>query len=177
MNPAEAKELIAVLMAVYPKHPVQAQTPVAYAMVLRDVPIAEAMTAAEAWMRSSPHFPTPADLIGILAEASATTPEWEIAWAEVMRTIKTWGTYITHQIHPAGPWPGWSSEVLVQAVRHVGGYEAICAADLDKLPTVRAQFRDWFRAARDREVKAIKLGPALAPGGATVRAIREGAAD
>jgi hypothetical protein len=172
----EAQELIAVLMAVYPKHPVQTQTPRAYAMVMRDISVEDAMGAAEAWMRTSPHFPTPADLIGILAEARAVTPAWEDAWAEVMRTMKTWGPYITHQIHPAGPFPGWSSDALAAAVQAAGGYEAICMCEMDKLPTLRAQFRDFFKARRERELTAIRRGPAL-PAGDNVRPLREGAAD
>lgn len=169
MNLTETKKLLAVLKSIYPTHPILEETPIGYQMALSEITYEQGMAAAQVWIRTNQFFPKPSELLGLLAEARTETPDWEVGWGEVMRAIKAWGTYIGHKVHPAGPFPGWSSTTLEGAIRHVGGYEAICAADRDDLPTMRAQFRDYWTRSRRREVTALQIGA----GGSGLTAIGE----
>ena len=96
--------------------------------------------------------------------------EWEAAWTELMKVIRTYGldrnptTYWTGDGPTQGPaFPGWSSELVAEAVALVG-YRAVCMAEEAQQATIRAQFRDAYTKARKRHLLKVQTGVAALPG-------------
>jgi hypothetical protein len=164
MNRNEAAKLVAILSAAYPSAPTRTETAYAYHLALSDVPYPAAERAVAILIRTSTFMPTPAEIRGVLAEAATGIDPWETAWGELMTTIRRHGSYLfRHAAHR--DWPGWSDELVAAAVNHVG-YEQVCAADAEQLPTIRAQFRNVYEAGAKRRTKAIQTGDAALPAGA-----------
>jgi hypothetical protein len=164
MNRKEAAQLVAVMAAAYPTAKVQDETAVAYHLLLSDVPYDAAVRAFTILGRTSKFMPTPAEIREVLADAVSDIDPWETAWDELMTTIRRHGSYLfRHAAHR--DWPGWSDELVAAAVNHVG-YEQVCAADAEQLPTIRAQFRNVYEAGAKRRTKAIQTGDAALPAGA-----------
>jgi len=161
MTTKETARILAVLQEIWDDMVVSESTVMAWHMAFSDLAYADVMGAVQVYMREGKFRPKPSDLRALVAEAAVQTPDWEDAWAEVMRAVKTWGSYIGHAVHPAGPFPGWSTPHLTAALAHLGGYEMVCSSERDRLPTVRAQFRDYYRSVRDGELRAVKVGNAL----------------
>ena len=174
MNREETSRVVAVLMAVYPDRPVVPGTVAGWALALDDVPYADAMVAAQVWIKTSRFFPTPSQIRELLAEATAGIPEWEAAWDEVASRRRRRGIYVGERW--GNDEGAWSSPAVEAALRLVGGYAAFCAVETGDEGTMRAQFRDAYTRARTAAVRRVQLGddtPAL-PG--NVRSIADRAA-
>ena len=69
------------------------------------------------------------------------TPTYEEAWHEVIREMND--AFIYRE-------PRFSTPTIRRVVQDMG-WRALCEVTPDKLPTVRAQFRDFYTAAVERE--------------------------
>jgi hypothetical protein len=171
MNRKEAAQLVAVMAAAYPTAKVQDETAVAYHLLLSDVPYDAAVRAFTILGRTSKFMPTPAEIREVLADAVSDIEPWEAAWDELITTIKRHGSYLfRHRSH--SDWPGWSDDLVAAAVNHVG-YENVCGAEYEQLPTIRAQFRNFYQGEAARRKRVIQTGDAALPsGGGKIRAIK-----
>jgi hypothetical protein len=173
MNRTDAAKLVAVMAAAYPAATTRPETAAAYHLLLSDVPYEAAVRAFTILGRTSKWMPTPAEIREVLADAVSDIEPWEAAWDELMTTIKRHGSYLfRHRSHSG--WPGWSDELVAAAVNHVG-YENVCGAEYEQLPTIRAQFRNYYQNEAGRRKKVIQAGDAALPSG-NIRALKGGVA-
>lgn len=166
MNRNEAAKLVAILSAAYPAAQIRPETDIAYHLALSDIPYPVAEQAVAILLRTSKFMPTAAEIREVLAEAATSIAPWESAWDEVADVVHRHGYYLfrhrTSSRH--GDWTGWSSDLIEAAVNHVG-YDNLCMTPLDKLPTLRAQFRDYYQAEAARRKQAVQIGDAALPSG------------
>lgn len=164
MNITEATKLVAVLKANYSAATVSPETPMAYLFGLEDLDYETVMRAAKIAIRTMKFMPNAAELRELIAEAATDIQPWETAWNEVTATRKRYGVYIGAKWgNDAGH---WSTPFVTDALRVVGGYEAICAATFDEEPTIRAQFRNAYQNARNAAIKRVQMGDATSVLGA-----------
>jgi len=158
MNRNEAAKLVAILSAAYPQAQTRPEMAAAYFMALSDVPYPAAERAVAVLMRTSKFLPTAAEIREVLTDAVTGIEPWEAAWDELMQTVKQYGSYL-HMPRNAESWGGWSDDLVEMAVRHVG-YENVCGADQEDLPTIRAQFRNAYQTEAGRRKKIVQTGDA-----------------
>jgi hypothetical protein len=158
----EAVDLIEFLVAAYPKQAVQPRTIAVYAKMIEPFDRTEAEAAVLHIVATSTFFPAIAEIRTAIAEGRTEAPAWEEAWEEVCRLRKLHGSYVGPQW---GRPFGWSDPLIDQALRTVGGYEAVCRVEFKDEPTLRAQFRDVYQSLRKRVVTAAHLD-GLPTGGA-----------
>ena len=171
MNRKDATQLVAILAAAYPAAQIQEQTAYAYQMGLSDIAYADAERAVSVLMRTSKFMPTVAEIREVLADASTNLEPWDAAWDELASAVDQYGSYLHH---PSRGWPGWSDDLVASAVRHIG-YENACTMDSSNIGTIRAQFRDYYRNAANRQKKIVQTGDAALPAG-NIRALKGGVA-
>lgn len=158
MIDADAIELVEMLAAAFPKQPLPPQTIAVYARMLRDLDRVAVESAIIGLMATATFFPAIAEIRKAVAEAANDIPDWEVAWDEVTAARRQYGSYIGPRWGNDGGF--WSSPLVESALRHVGGYPALCAVTYDDEPTLRAQFRDIYRRSRDAAIKRIQVGAA-----------------
>lgn len=150
MNLPEAIQLIAVLQESYPKFPFTEKSPVVWSWALEEVEYETAMNAVKIAIKTRPYCPVPAEIYEIIGQMSPIYASWEDAWAEVTACRKKHGVYVGPRFRNDGG--QWSSPLVEAALRHIGGYLALCEVETKNEPTMRAQFREAYERARTREV-------------------------
>lgn len=153
MSTEEAVELVTLLADAYDKQ-LRAGTLSIYARMIEGFDRPEAEAAILYAIANQKFFPSIAELRTAIAEGRSTAPEWEAAWDEICRCRKDHGVYVGPQWGKAF---GWSDPLIDQALRIVGGYEAVCRVEYKDEPTLRAQFRDAYNNLRKRRMQADQL--------------------
>lgn len=147
MTQQEAAALVAVLKAAYPRQPIELETVRVYGQMLADLEYEDVERAAREHMAASPYFPAISEL-----RERATRPagllDADQAWAEVRTAVGRWGRDREPQ------WPTPQVAVAVTAI----GWQHICNTPEDQLGTLRAQFRDAYKAAAGRAVREANVG-------------------
>lgn len=173
MTTAETALLLRMVRAVWPETQTNADMVRVWTWAFEDLPYPVVEQALKDWIRTSAFLPKPADLRKTIAAAAVETESWELAWTELSQTIKQYGQaiyaedrgYLPPYLHPgtgermAGrpAWPGWSSDDVADAVRSIGYVEA-GMTEIENIGTLRAQFRDAFKAIQGRRVRDIQTG-------------------
>jgi hypothetical protein len=150
MNTSDVAKLLRVSRTLWPDIAADEDTITAWSWALGDLPYDVVQRALQVHMRTSPFPPKPSDLRKVIAEEAVTCITWEQAWDEVWQVVQRFGrSRIGHG--------GWSSPEVQAAVNHIG-FAAICDSDMDHIPTIRAQFRDYYDGQRERQVRAYLTG-------------------
>lgn len=146
MTNSEGRKLMAYLMAMYPNQAIGEATIAGYCDALRTTPFETAMTAAQACVAAGRFFPTVAELLRPIAEATVGSEPAEQAWLEVKRAISRWGRY--------QPWQ-FTNPITTAAVEALGK-ESLCSAD-ETLVAERAHFMRIYESYRQRELEGVRV--------------------
>lgn len=147
----EAIELIEMLAAAFPKQRIEPRNIAVYARMIEDFDRVEAEAAVLHIIATATFFPAVAELRTAIAEGRAMLPAWEEAWEKVCAVRKEHGVYVGPRWGVPFGWDGLTGEAL----RAIGGYEAVCRVEYDDEPTLRAQFRDVYNNLRKRKITTI----------------------
>ena len=154
----ETTKVMAYLIALWPREPIEDPTIKAYHTVLKDIPNDALTAAAEKVAADATFFPRAAEL----RQAAFNLMQGD----DLPLAIEAWQQVAT-------TWTGRKVEfhALTQAtVRRMGGMRRLGQTQEKELPFVRAQFIKTFEALRAREVEDRRMLPA-------VRAYKELAAE
>jgi len=142
---------MAMLCEMYPREDVGPGRLQRYGELLQDLELEAAVAAVRRVVAKSEWFPSVA---AIRKEVAATTvdtyPEPELAWGEVLRAIRR---------HGMNREPEFDNPHTAAAVDAMGWRELCLSEEGDA--TVRAQFREAYRASRERAVNDARV-PAIA---------------
>lgn len=164
MTITEAAEMLAVLKAAWPNHPLDVATGAkVYHRALQDIPGHLVEKALDEWLRTGKFFPAPSEIRALALRAGLDTPSAEEAWAEV--------EYQFHHGPYAKEFPKWSTQILEQTVRTLG-WEQMRATDDSDMGTLRAQFRNTYDSYAKRTFGS-DARPALAEAAERRQAIEE----
>lgn len=150
MKPSDVVAQVRILAAAYPRSAVSAETCAVYAAGLADLDAAALASAVDRHVRTSPYFPTIADLRTLAAEAQAGVPDAEAILAEVRRAIGDRG-------YNRPPAAGDLSP-LALAVVDVVGWPTLCESDNPE--ALRAHVLRVAATLRRRLVEAVNLSSA-----------------
>jgi len=136
-----------------------------YVEDLADLPTEQVAQAIRELRKSVVFFPAIGEIrnrvVQIIAGAILVDPE--ACWSEVLREIKRVGTAGTVTYFMDGEMRTitrqFSSPMIERAVQQIGWSE-ICGAQVEKMGTIRAQFREAIKAIQRREIDAIVSGRA-----------------
>lgn len=146
MTESEGRKLMAYLKVMLPQQPIGDDTVTGYCQALRRVSFESAMQAAEHHIATSKFFPTVAELLKPIAEATVGSEPAEQAWLEVKRAISRWGRY--------QPWQ-FDNPITTAAVEALGK-ESLCNAD-ETLVAERAHFFRVYESYRQRELEGVRV--------------------
>lgn len=147
MKRSETTGILAMAGIMYGK-PVSDALVDAWNEFMGDVTADEGMSAMRAHVTESPHFPTVADIRKRVALSRTGPCDPGAAWNELWQAATRLGRRKE---------PEWSSRPLAAAVEAVG-YEAVCLADREQVPTIRAQFERYYRAAHEQGTTGANVG-------------------
>jgi hypothetical protein len=141
--------IVATLMGLYPNSDKLGRgSEAGYHLALEDIPV-EAFSR-DIWRaivaRHPSYPPNPGELRSFVLEAVDATPDAELAWQEVQKQVKDVGNWGR---------PEFSDPAILRAVNGVGGWEAVCSCEIANLPTLRAQFRNQYNAAKKSDGLAV----------------------
>lgn len=108
----------------------------------------EGARAIREHITESSFFPTIADLRKRISSRRVGPVDIGGAWGEVRRTISSVGRYGC---------PSFSHQAISDAVEALG-WITICHTDEDDLPTLRAQFERYYKAALEGQGRAQNYG-------------------
>ena len=148
MTKDEAKRMMALLKALYPRQTVEPETIRAYAGFIVDLDAREVEQAINEHVAESPYFPTVADIRQRVAKRSVHCPGADEAWGEVLREVRRVGYYGRPQFsHPA-----------IAAAVDALGWQEFCQSDVESQGTWRAHFNRYYEAGKERAVKSANVG-------------------
>lgn len=154
MTVADIVAQVRILAAAYPRTPVPAETVAVYAVALADVEAGALVDAVARHVRTSPFFPTIAEIRTAVAEAAAAVPDPEAILAEVRAAIGDRG-------YNRPPRDGDLSPVAL-AVIDVVGWQTLCNSDNPEAD--RAHVLRVAGTLRRRCIEAVNLSSSgLAP--------------
>jgi hypothetical protein len=113
-----------------------------YRQYLESVDYAEGVKAAQEHVLESRFFPKLSELRERVARRGCGAPDYDQAWEEVMRFAGAYGRFQT---------PPWSHPAIASAVKSMG-WQDICLSTQGR-ETLRAQFRDVYKAVATRQQK------------------------
>jgi hypothetical protein len=138
MSPAESSELVAVLVAAFPRTIVSVETLSIYARFLEDLDFKIATEAVAAWILREKYWPTISELRTATEQKSGNAaPDLDRAWAEVRRSF----SYSDERR------PEWSHPAIRDAVEAIGHREIGQSTQPD---VTRAHFQRAYEAAAKR---------------------------
>jgi hypothetical protein len=147
----EAKALVALLKAAFPRQALEQATLEVYAKYLADLDAAIGRIAVERLIATSRFFPTIAEIREQVATMQCDDmPEPELAWQEVCDELRRVG-------HSKAP--EFSCQEIHDAVRAVGGWMYLCLAPTNA--SDRSRFIDAYRVARGRTMADAQRGQYL----------------
>lgn len=122
--------------------------------LLTDVPGEALLPAFRQYVASGEKYPpNPGQLRQIvLGAVKLDCPSWGEAWDEVMRALRSVGSWGT---------PTWSHPAIERAVANMGGWRVLCGMETDNTSTWRAQFRDLYNSVISRAEAEQHMVPSL----------------
>lgn len=183
MTPQETARILVALKTFWPEHKTgnPAEFAAAWHMVLEDFAYADVRRAVKEYAQSGPpFFPTPSQLIAMIANAAFHDIVPDVAWAEVMREVRRHphGVAKIAEMDGEGQWrsianpgPSFSHPLIAGAVDGLG-WQTICQCE--DAQEMQKTFFFTLRTLLERAKTGVKLaasaGPELAPG--NVRQLR-----
>lgn len=146
MTESEGLKVMTYLRLALPRQEIAEGTVAVYCDALRTVPYEAVMAAARTHVATSSFFPTIAELLKPIAEATVGSEPAEQAWLEVKRAISRWGRY--------QPWQ-FANPITTAAVEALGK-ESLCSAD-ETLVAERAHFMRIYESYRQRELEGVRV--------------------
>lgn len=145
MTPQQTVDLMRLVTQCSPAMRLAEGTPAVWHRLLADLPFEAACNAVIAHYATERRFITPADIReGVARAADLLAPDEDLAWLEAQSVATNEGIG-RGQLHPA----------VERAYQALGGAWGINSGQAG---TVRAQFRDAYRAARDRHDREVLGG-------------------
>ena len=167
MTRHEINQLLTLLIATYPNHPV----PDPDALVLSweigvgDLPYGAVKEAVVAWVRSSERFfPTSGQIRQLVIDDTGVLPSGPDAWAMIQERMKA-----TYPGHPAPPWD--APECVRLALKARGGMEIVRHSEEPQI--LRAQFLKTYEIYRQRATQTIDVVQVLTDRAAIEVTVRE----
>lgn len=125
-----------------------------YWLTLENMSLDEFGRAVSAHMRdpeSGRFFPKPADLIGRVSRSGKQNSELveqsaELGWSLVMGRLKSHGSYGSLKI---------SDSVAIETVRLMGGWQSLCATNLDKMAFKQREFMSLYQTVVKTPVELL----------------------
>lgn len=147
MNLEETDILLRAINSYYQRFQMNPLSKKAWQFALAEDSYEEAKTALVAYVRSNPHPPTVADIVGKVKELRATranTLTAEQAFGITLEAIKRFGYYREEDAKKSLPAHVWATVKTI-------GWKNLCASMIDDQPTLRAQFRNAFNGIKNAE--------------------------
>lgn len=119
-----------------------------WAEFMRDITAAEGVEAMRTHVAESRFFPTVADIRQAVAQKRVGAVDIARAWAEVRRAISFYGRNKS---------PVFSHPAIESAVNALGWVE-LCNSLEEDMPTIRAQFERYHKAALETESRRENVG-------------------
>ena len=151
MTNQEAKRLLALLKAAFPRQEISQETAEVYCRFLADVEYEQVAAAVQRIVATATYFPAIAEIRKLVAESKVGAPGWEEGWGEVLQAVSRFGRYKN---------PEFSHPAITAAVDSMG-WLAICNSDESDLHILRAQFRDIYGAVKQRALTEANVKPLL----------------
>lgn len=147
------KQLMLFVISSYPLTQISADTVVSYTLALQDLPFEDVKQAALDHLRTSPYFPTIAELSAVYnARIEAQVPTAVSAWGEVyssfLRSVVDFSTGVRRDLPPEG-FP--SHPLIGEIVNGLGGYHYLYS--LDDMELLRTHFLKAYESRRPEVVK------------------------
>jgi hypothetical protein len=151
VDATETVRLLALVTRLWPWAQLQVGTPQAWQLAMDDLPYALVEQALLAVARTEQRPPTVATLRHqVAATAGLLAPDEDVAWGLALAVASKEGV---GRKHLPGP--------VAEAYDTVGGAHGMTMQGAPA--TVRAQYRDAYRAARDRHDRALLAGDLAGP--------------
>lgn len=186
MTKAQARALVGVAKAAYPRQQLAAATLELYANAWLDLSYPEAQRAMAAHIASSQWWPTVADLRMLVAEEQLHLPQPAAAW-ELVQARANARTLVApcEACRATGYEEGWLGvcaackgtgelrqppqvvlpEPVARALASVGGVHAVRNAAGDQVGVLRGQFHRAYQEYRAEALRYAQLPPAALPPG------------
>jgi len=153
MKPHEAKEIVAVIAAAFPRHPMTAQTCAVYERMVLDLDAAVGMQAAMRAIATGEFPPTIAAIRAAAVEIQHGARRTGIeAWGDIERAMRQVGSYGT---------PEFDDPLVAEYVARAG-WEAVCQTTGNEASD-RSQFARWYDTQSERAETDLRAGHALPP--------------
>jgi hypothetical protein len=108
------------------------------------------LAAAEQLIRSSEFMPTPKDFEDLRKAGRRTAGEaWTIVLDYARHNYSRWDSGLPCLNSNAAPEP--DDELLMRAVRAIGGFKAVACSPVDKTPFLERRFCEHYEAMRDAD--------------------------
>ena len=150
MSPEQAGDLVAYLVAKYPRAKLTAENVRAYQDGVMDLDYEAGVRAVRRISNESKWFPSIAEIREAALSAQLELPAPEEAWCEVVRAIDAVGS---------SGWPAWSCPEIAQAVKAVN-WHAICMSQLDQLGMKQAHFMRCYGTYVERTKRTLNRASA-----------------
>lgn len=147
MTKGECAAMLAIASRMYGQ-PVDADLVEGWSEFMGDVSPEEGTHALREHITESSKFPTVADIRKRVASVRVSALDVGEAWGEVNRALQRVGFYGS---------PTWSHPAIASAVEALG-WKTICHTDNDDVPTLRAQFERYYKAALEGRQRAANAG-------------------
>ncbi len=152
MKITDVTKLLAAVKAAYPQFIANQDVIEVWTLMLGDLAPEALLEAFVKWTAGNPRPPTLHDLRRLATEPVGMLDADE-AWKEVRHAMQSCGRYRD---------PKWSTPEVEIAVDSMGWINLCNALEAD-LPTLRAQFRGMYEAAKARALEAVNFGRLAAP--------------
>lgn len=151
MTKTEATELVALLVAAYPRQTMPPASAEMYARMLMDLDLADARAACERLVKSSQYFPAISEIREQVAQMRVGTeqPATE-AWSHMLAEVKRTGYY-----QAAGP--PRITEAMRSGLAALGGWQSFCASE-EPPGVLRAHFVKAYDEAMASQVRRANVG-------------------
>jgi hypothetical protein len=147
----EARDLVGMLVATWPRPPVEKATVHAYAFALADLDHEAVKAAVLSLMQTSRFLPTIAEIRERSVKQRVNLPGPEEAWGIVRRAVGTVGSYRL---------PEFDCDEIQAAVRAIG-WKEICLGENEA--ATRARFIDAMKGETARRMQAEATGRYVPP--------------
>ena len=147
MTEIQAKKLLLILEGSYPRFKFTDTMIQAYTFNLVDLPYQLASMAVRDLTRTLRFPPTPAEIRERCVLIAHDLPEVDAAWAEVREKAMGFSPY-------GGPRTTYSSELVKEAVKAIGGIEALAYSERPEM--MARQFKEAFERLRTGHIENLQ---------------------
>jgi hypothetical protein len=147
MTPKEWAVVVETMNERWPDRPRSVEWARAWWPTVAGQELGAVLAGLEVYGREGAGFPPDGGQLARLAGEVVDPEAWDTAWADVQRQIRREG-YLGS--------PTFDDPALAEVVASFG-WRTLCAVDEDNLGTARAQLRDMWKAARQRQTRSRGL--------------------